>query len=124
VAIKVLDKKFMDADEIKSLHHEIQIMEMIDHPNIVKYLEAYDDKRFLYIVMQKCEQGCLFDSRQTNLKEGRSFTEQQSADIIEKLLKALNHCHQLNVVHRDIKPENIMFDSFGEPRLVDFGLAI
>ena len=41
----------MDADEIKSLHYEIQIMEMIDHPNIVKYLEAYDDKRFLYIVM-------------------------------------------------------------------------
>jgi serine/threonine protein kinase len=75
VAIKVLDKKFMDADEIKSLHYEIQIMEMIDHPNIVKYLEAYDDKRFLYIVMQKCEQGCLFDSRQTNLKEGKTFTE-------------------------------------------------
>lgn len=63
VAIKVLDKKYMDDDDIRSLHFEIGIMETIDHPNIVKYLETYDDKRFLYLVMQKCDGGCLFDGR-------------------------------------------------------------
>lgn len=83
----------MDKADIISLHFEIGIMETIDHPNIVKYLETYDDKRFLYLVMQKCDGGCLFDSRTEISKDGRKFTEQRSAEIIEKCLKALNHCH-------------------------------
>lgn len=63
VAIKVLDKKNMDSEDITALRFEIGIMETIDHPNIVKYLETYDDRRFLYLVMQKCEGGNLFDDR-------------------------------------------------------------
>ena len=40
-----------------------------------------------------------------------------------KLLKAINHCHTLNISHRDIKPENIMYGADGEVKLIDFGLA-
>jgi serine/threonine protein kinase len=44
--------------------------------------------------------------------------------MMYKVMKALNHCHSLNIIHRDIKPENIVFGSDNEPKLVDFGFAI
>jgi len=43
---------------------------------------------------------------------------------MQKLLRALQHCHSQNIIHRDIKPENIMFGDDGEVKLIDFGFAI
>jgi calcium-dependent protein kinase len=61
VAIKVLDKKSMDTADLASLKNEVGVMQTIDHPNIVKYIETYNDERYLYLVMQMCEGGTLFD---------------------------------------------------------------
>ena len=74
-------------------------MQTIDHPNIVKYLEAYEDSTNIYVVMEMCQGGNLFDSRQDIVKNGSQFTEQEAAAIIKKLLSALNHCHSLDIVH-------------------------
>jgi calcium-dependent protein kinase len=124
-AIKIIDKKCLDEDDLKALHLEIGIMETLDHPNIVRYMEAYEDSRFIYLVMEKCQGGTLFDSTMTTTKDGHTFTEKETSEIIYKLLSALNHCHMQDIVHRDIKPENIMFDKpGGEIRIVDFGLSI
>lgn len=71
----MLDKKHMDKTDITALRFEIGIMETIDHPNIVKYLETYDDKRFLYLVMEKCDGGNLFDNREQYIKDGKEITE-------------------------------------------------
>jgi serine/threonine protein kinase len=51
------------------------------------------------------------------------FQEGEAAKIMEKLLRAISHCHATGVVHRDIKPENIMFGKDGEVKLIDFGLS-
>lgn len=40
-----------------------------------------------------------------------------------RLLKAVNHCHSLNIAHRDIKPENILTNDEGDLKLIDFGLS-
>ena len=42
---------------------------------------------------------------------------------MEKLFRAVGHCHANGVVHRDIKPSNILVDEAGSPLLVDFGKA-
>jgi serine/threonine protein kinase len=42
---------------------------------------------------------------------------------MQKLLRAINHCHTWGVTHRDIKPENIMYGADGEIKLIDFGLS-
>ena len=95
-------------------------MQQVDHPNIVKYYETYDDKKFIYLCMELCTGGELF---QKVTAEGK-ISESKTAEIMMKLLRALNHCHADNIIHRDIKPENVMFGVDGEVKLIDFGFAI
>ena len=92
----------------------------MDHPNIVKYYETYDDVKYQYLVMELCSGGELFDRVSD---KNKNYSEHDSAVILEKLLKAINHCHSMNISHRDIKPENIMYGADGEVKLIDFGLA-
>jgi calcium-dependent protein kinase len=54
---------------------------------------------------------------------GLKMSENKAAEAIDKIIRALIHCHKQNIVHRDIKPENIMYDNAGEVKLIDFGLA-
>jgi serine/threonine protein kinase len=70
--------------------------------------------------MELCSGGELFDKISDKNKH---FSEKEAAVIIEKLLKAITHCHTINISHRDIKPENIMYGNDGEVKLIDFGLA-
>ena len=60
VAIKVLDKHKL-ADNIDCIMEEVAILNRLDHPNIVKYFETYDDAKYIYLVMEYIS-GCqLFD---------------------------------------------------------------
>ena len=50
--------------------------------------------------------------------------EKKAAKVMHKLLRALKHVHGLNIIHRDIKPQNIMWSTSGDPKLIDFGVAV
>jgi calcium-dependent protein kinase len=94
----------------------------LDHPNIVKYYETYDDDRkYIYLVMEYCPGGELFEM--ITKQDNQVFKEAEACNIIRKLLRAVNHCHASGVVHRDIKPENIMIGADHEIKLIDFGLS-
>ena len=60
VAIKVLNKVKL-GDNIESIKEEVKILTTLDHPNIVKYYETYDDTKYIYLVMEYCSGGELFD---------------------------------------------------------------
>ena len=97
VAIKALTKKKIKT-ELKSILDEIAIIKELDHPNIVKYYETYQNEEFLYIVMEYCPGGDLFELI-TKKSKGQALKESIVADIMYDLLKAINHCHECNVVH-------------------------
>lgn len=96
-------------------------MTRLDHPNIVKYYETYDDHKYIYLVMEYCPGGELF--AKIAEQENQTFNESQAAQILHKLVTAVNHCHANRIIHRDIKAENIMIGSDGEIKLIDFGLS-
>ena len=120
VAIKVLDKHKL-AENIECIMEEVEILNKLDHPNIVKYFETYNDTKYIYLVMEYIQGMQLFDK--ITSMPNQTFDEREAGIYMEKLLQAVNHCHAQGIIHRDIKPENIMITDNGSVRLIDFGLS-
>lgn len=121
-AVKMLAKKKLDDDELESLANEILIIKKLDHPNIVKMYEEYEDSKYLYIVTECINGGELFDE----LLRRKKFTEKDCAIIIKQLLEALSHIHANDIAHKDLKPENILLEKkkdINSIKLIDFGTA-
>ncbi len=120
MAIKVL-KCASDIDK-KAITEEVKILKTLDHPNIIKYYEQVEDGPYVFVVTEYCSGGELLE----RISRKAEFNESEAAEILSRLLKALNHCHSKNIAHRDIKPENILYstrDEHSEVKLIDFGLA-
>lgn len=120
-AIKVIDKKALKGKE-DSLENEIRVLRRLDHPNVVKLLEAYESKASVYLVMELVTGGELFD----RIVEKGSYTEKDAADLIKQVLSAVAYMHSEGVVHRDLKPENLLYHSTDEDSKImisDFGLS-
>lgn len=123
VAIKALSKAKIE-NQIDLIREEIKILSKLDHPNIIRYYETYESDKYMYLVMEYCNGGELFEKLTRN--GDSTFSEKDAAAIMRKLFLAINHCHSNNIAHRDIKPENIMYSTNGdtqEIKLIDFGLS-
>ena len=72
VAVKCIDKYRLTKEDLLDLRNEVELMQQVDHPNIVKYYETYDDKRYIYLCMEMCTGGDLFANL---LKNGRPYSE-------------------------------------------------
>ena len=128
--IQITEKKYAIKSIIKSkvlrkielLKRELEILKKVDHPNIIKLFEVYEDKKYLHLVTEICEGGDLMDY----LFKKKVLSEQKVIRIIYKALSAINYLHNLNICHRDIKPENFLLfsqDNDAELKLVDFGMS-
>ena len=91
----------------------------MDHPNVVKLFEAYQDKKRYYIITEMITGGELFDQ----ITKRPYFSERDAAHIMKQVFSAIAYCHANNIVHRDLKPENIVLDKNGHVKLTDFGLS-
>jgi len=119
-AIKAVNKSLVKNSE--QFREEMAIMKLLDHPNIVRLYETFEDQRFVYLVMELCTGGELFDSI---VAQGK-FTEQIAALHVQQMMRAVNYMHQNYIMHRDLKPENWLLaseDPKSELKLIDFGLS-
>jgi len=100
---------------------EVDILKRLDHPNVIKLFEIFEDDKNVYLIMELCTGGELFD----RITECGSFTEKYAAKIFKQILLAIKYCHQNNVCHRDLKPENFLFESKegDNLKIIDFGLS-
>lgn len=126
MAIKTICKKELDDKMIAKIKTEVKVVQKLDHPNIVKYLETFENEKYLYLVMEHCEGGELFE-RLKDYDNG-IMAEKECANIMRQLFLAINHCHSKGVIHRDLKMENIMYkkreiSENPEIKLIDFGLS-
>ena len=123
-ACKMFDKKLIKNK--KQLKVEINLLRATDHPNIIKLYETFEDKRYLYLIMEECSGGELFQRLAMNAKNNKLYTEKDAAKIMKQILEAVNYLHSHGVCHRDLKPENILLSSMDECfqlKLIDFGLS-
>jgi len=117
VAVKVISSKNLSVDQLTK---EVENLSEVDHPNIVKYFKHQLSEEYFYVAMEYCAGGDLFQ----RITDKDNFTEEEAADIMECLLRAINHCHYLGIIHRDLKPENIMYSSDNTLKIIDFGLSM
>lgn len=123
-AVKSVDvSKFKNREAVVS---EVEIMRNITnnikHPNLVKIHKVYEEQDKIYIILELCTGGELYDSI---VKRG-CYSEADAAHIMKQLMSALQALHKYNILHLDIKPENILLSSKEKDAkivLTDFGLA-
>jgi len=125
-AIKTIRKSKIS--RLESLRREIEILQTVDHPNIIKLVDVYEDEKFLHLVTELCTGGEMFDRiiAKTKSEEGH-YSEADAATIMRKILDAIDYIHTVhNICHRDLKPENFLFMTQAddaELKIIDFGLS-
>ncbi|KAJ1455161.1 kinase-like domain-containing protein [Pelagophyceae sp. CCMP2097] len=123
VAVKCITKtaEFKDED-IDSLHEEVAVLRSVDHPNIIKLYDFYEEKKMFFICIELMEGGELFD----RIVKKTFFNEKEARDLTRILLDALAYLHRRKIVHRDLKPENLLlkspYNDF-DIKIADFGFA-
>lgn len=95
----------------------------MDHPNIVKIFEAYQDNKRYFIVTELLTGGELFDQ----IVKRPYYSERDAAIVMRQVFQAVAYCHGMNIVHRDLKPENLLLEgSEGTSamiKVIDFGTS-
>lgn len=117
-AVKTLQTQRLTKDIVDEMMNEIDIMMGLDHPNIVRPLELYVNKREIYFVIPFCSGGDLY--------KRAPYSEKNAARYVAQMCDAVAYMHSFNVVHRDLKFENVLFMSKAadaEVMIIDFGLA-
>eukprot|EP00457_Paulinella_chromatophora_P004007 gb/GEZN01004017.1/.p1 GENE.gb/GEZN01004017.1/~~gb/GEZN01004017.1/.p1 ORF type:complete len:324 (-),score=73.00 gb/GEZN01004017.1/:207-1178(-) len=121
-AVKIIKKNDLKPEELQVVHDEVEIMHKIDHPHCVKFIEVYETKKRLYMVMELLTGGELFD----RIVEKQAFSEKEAVGVISSVAGALQYLHRHGIVHRDLKPENLLCSSKSDDfviKITDFGLA-
>ena len=120
VAVKML-KREMAADEevLQSFYKEARASASLNHTNIIHIYTFDEENGQPYLVMELADT----DSLDKMIDRDGRVPELKVLDIGIKIASALDTALKRNLLHRDIKPGNILFNTDGEPKLVDFGLA-
>ena len=125
-ACKKLSKS--NIKNLKQFQREIDILMKTDHPNIIKLYEVFQTNNSLYLIMEECHGGELFDRILQHIENREMYTEKEAAEIIMQIMSAVEYCHNNGICHRDLKPENLLYLKEGEEKnnplkVIDFGLS-
>ena len=110
-ALKEIKKSLLEnVNDFNDIKNEINILKKIDHPNVLKVYEFFEDENMIYIIMEFCNEGDLF----SKLEDCGTMSEFAVKYIMYQVFLAINVLHMKKVVHGDIKAENIAFMKINE----------
>jgi len=125
-AVKCIDLSIVGEEQMKKFREEIYIMCQLDHPNVIRLEEVYETSASIYLVMELCRGGDLFDCLYNHNQTVRRYSEYETAKLGKQMLSALQYLHSKGIIHRDLKLENFLFstsETSSELKLIDFGLS-
>lgn len=117
-AIKIINKKLIDANQKQRAINEYNIAKALNHVNIIKYLDQFETENYLCTVMEFGKDGSL----ETFTRKKTKLSEEDTHKYFSQFVSALNHCHQQNVCHGDIKLNNVVLCD-GIVKLIDFNMS-
>jgi serine/threonine-protein kinase len=120
VALKVFPRAALEADDfVQRFERELTVSASLDHPGIARLYEWGRDAEGAWIAMELVEGVPL-----RHLIAPPGLALDRALPVLRGVLEAVAHAHDKGVVHRDIKPENIMITPAGQPKIIDFGIAL
>jgi len=99
---------------------EIELLQKLNHPNIVTYFDCFIDAKSYYIGTEFCSGGTLLDKI---ISEG-TLLDSRASVYAKDVLSAVEHMHSKQIVHRDLKASNIVLSHDGDDavvKIIDFG---
>eukprot|EP01062_Namystynia_karyoxenos_P040538 TRINITY_DN29555_c0_g1_i1.p1 TRINITY_DN29555_c0_g1~~TRINITY_DN29555_c0_g1_i1.p1 ORF type:complete len:879 (+),score=228.04 TRINITY_DN29555_c0_g1_i1:193-2829(+) len=119
--MKVISLVGMQRDERRDTLKEATMLERLDHPNIIRYVESFEASACLHIITEFASRGDLHTLIEK--RQGKRFREDEALDLFVQICLALKYLHELHILHRDIKTSNIFLTSQNVIKLGDFGIA-
>ncbi|KAL5290478.1 BRSK1 family protein [Megaselia abdita] len=119
VAIKIINREKLSESVLMKVEREIAIMKLIDHPHVLGLSDVYENKKYLYLILEHVSGGELFDYL---VRKGR-LTPKEARKFFRQIISALDFCHSHSICHRDLKPENLLLDEKNNIKIADFGMA-
>lgn len=119
VAVKIVRKKCLSAEEASLLRREVDILKSFNHPNIIKLYEVLETEKVLFLIMEHASGGEVLDF----IVAHKKLPEPRAKQLFRQMVSALAHIHSMMVAHRDLKAENILLDSHLNIKIIDFGLS-
>jgi calcium/calmodulin-dependent protein kinase I len=126
VAVKCIDKAYVDNQDLVLLSREIDIMKKVKHPNVLNLFHVFESDSQISLVMELVDGGELF----YKIVEKGNYSEADAAAIVKQMCQGVAYLHGEGIAHRDLKPENLLCASsdgekFNPFRVViaDFGLS-
>jgi len=108
----------------KVMRRERDVMQLLDHPNIIKFCASFEESTCMHLVMELCSGGELFEY----IRDGSRLPEAAAMHVMQQALSAVAYLHSHGIVHRDIKLENFLLVSRSSIarshiKLIDFGMS-
>ncbi len=124
-AMKVIKKESVQyQDDDKKFLKEIEILRSLDHMNIIKIFEYFEDELNYFLITEHISGGELLDF----VIKMPSFNENNIKQIMNQIMYAVSYLHKNSITHRDLKPENILIDDTSKMdylslKIIDFGTS-
>ena len=119
VALKLLTATSPDELARRRFVREVQALARLDHPHVVRVLDAGEHQGLLYLAMELVDGEALA----TRIERLGPLEPRAAAELGVQLARALGYAHGEGLVHRDVKPSNVLLQRAGGAKLVDFGLV-
>ena len=123
-ALKIINKKKLLDEEKAILFNEANIMNVLNHKNIIKLYQSIENYEYYFYVLELVNGKDLY-----RYVSNRKFLDEYEASwIMKNLFEAVDYIHMTGIVHRDLKPENIMLEFNAKSeiikvKIIDFGLS-
>nr|XP_033792041.1 rho-associated protein kinase 2 isoform X6 [Geotrypetes seraphini] len=119
-AMKLLSKfEMIKRSDSAFFWEERDIMAFANSPWVVQLFCAFQDEKYLYMVMEYMPGGDL-----VNLMSNYDMPEKWAKFYTAEVVLALDAIHSMGLIHRDVKPDNMLLDKYGHLKLADFGTCM